>query len=276
VALYCKKVLIDPHPKGLLPEWLRFLCGVIDSADLPLNISRESMQDSLLIQKLNRVVTKRFLKFLDKQAKSDGDKYLEFFKEFSRFLKEGICTDQDHKADLAKLLRFESSLSNAGEMTSLDEYITRMKDGQKEIYYLVGPSRKSIEAGPFLEAFQARGLEVIYLFESIDDYMLGIAFVGLIDAFEKVCRGDEGDCADATVVGCDGSGIGDAKSAEPAQTGVGPERNDCSQSHGGEGGEPNGADTRFIDGYAAFEADGGEEIDRQGGVESFRELEIAF
>jgi molecular chaperone HtpG len=173
VALYCKKVLIDPHPKGLLPEWLRFLCGVIDSADLPLNISRESMQDSQLIQKLNRVVTKRFLKFLDKQAKSDSEKYLEFFKEFSRFLKEGICTDQDHKADLAKLLRFESSLSNAGEMTSLDEYITRMKDGQKEIYYLVGPSRKSIEAGPFLEAFQARGLEVIYLFESIDDYMLG-------------------------------------------------------------------------------------------------------
>jgi len=173
VALYCKKVLIDPHPKGLLPEWLRFMSGVIDSADLPLNISRETMQDSQLVQKLNRVVTKRFLKFLDKQAKSDGEKYLEFFKEFSRFLKEGICTDQDHKEDLAKLLRFESSLLNAGEMTSLDEYITRMKDGQKDVYYMVGPSRKSIEEGPYLEAFKARGLEVIYLFETIDDYMLG-------------------------------------------------------------------------------------------------------
>jgi molecular chaperone HtpG len=173
VALYCKKVLIDPHPKGLLPEWLRFLSGVIDSADLPLNISRESMQDSQLVQKLNRVVTKRFLKFLDKEAKSDADKYLGFFKEFSRFLKEGICTDHDHREELAKLLRFESSLTNPGELTSLDDYLTRMKDGQKEIYYLVGSSRKSIEAGPYLEAFKARGLEVIFLFESIDDYMLG-------------------------------------------------------------------------------------------------------
>jgi len=154
VALYCKKVFIDPHPKGLLPEWLRFMSGVIDSADLPLNISRETMQDSQLVQKLNRVVTKRFLKFLDKQAKSDAEKYLEFFKEFSRFLKEGICTDHDHKEELAKLLRFESSLLNAGEMTSLDEYLTRMKDGQKDVYYLVGPSRKSIEEGPYPGSLQ--------------------------------------------------------------------------------------------------------------------------
>jgi molecular chaperone HtpG len=176
VALYCKKVLIDPNPKGLLPEWLRFLSGVIDSADLPLNISRESMQDSQLVQKLNRVVTNRFLSFLHKRATADSGKYLEFFKDFSRFLKEGICTDSEHKEALAKLLRFESSLTNAGEFTGLDAYLTRMKEGQEEIYYLVGPNRKSIESGPYLEAFKARGLEVIFLFESIDDYMLGNLF----------------------------------------------------------------------------------------------------
>jgi len=166
VALYCRNVLIDPHPKGLLPEWLRFLVGVVDSADLPLNISRESMQDSSLVQKLNRTVTKRFLKFLDKEARNDTEKFESFHAEFSRFLKEGICTDYEHKDALAKLLRFESS------MTEPDDYLSRTKEEQKEIYYLIGENRSAIEAGPYLEAFQARGLEVIYFFDSIDDYVL--------------------------------------------------------------------------------------------------------
>ena len=173
VALYCKKVLIDPHPRGLLPEWLRFLVGVVDSADLPLNISRESMQDTQLVRKLNQVVTKRFLKFLEKEAKSEPENYLAFFREFSRFIKEGICTDFDHKDQLAKLLRFESSMTGPGEFTSLAEYLDRAREEQKQVYYLVGPSRSAIEAGPFLEGFKARGLEVVYFYESIDEYMLG-------------------------------------------------------------------------------------------------------
>ena len=172
VALYCKNVLIDPSPKGILPEWLRFLKGVVDSADLPLNISRESMQDSALVQKLNKVVTKRFLKFLEKEAKSDGEKYLEFFKEFSRFIKEGIAMDHEHRDQLAKLLRFESSMTDAGDVTSLEDYISRAKDGQDKIYYLIGPDTATIETGPYLEAFKARGLEVIYLNEAIDEYVL--------------------------------------------------------------------------------------------------------
>ncbi|MEM1293998.1 MAG: molecular chaperone HtpG [Verrucomicrobiota bacterium] len=172
VALYCKKVLIDPNPKSLLPEWLRFLGGVIDSADLPLNISRESMQDSALVQKLNRVVTKRFLRDLGKEAQSDSDKYLEFYKEFRRYIKEGIATDPDHQDSLAKLLRFESSMTDAGEFTSLADYLTRAKDGQDKIYYLVGNDREAIEQGPYLEAFKARGLEVIYFDEPIDEYVV--------------------------------------------------------------------------------------------------------
>jgi TNF receptor-associated protein 1 len=171
VALYCRRVLIDAHPKGLLPEWLRFLRGVIDSDDLPLNISRETMQDSALVQKLGDVITKRFLKFLDSEAKSDPDKYREFYSQFSRFVKEGIVTDQKHREALAKLLRFESSMTDAGTLTSLDEYLTRQKDGQDVIYFLQAPSRSAIENGPYLEAFKTRGLEVIYFTEPVDEYI---------------------------------------------------------------------------------------------------------
>lgn len=172
VSLYCKNVLIDDKPEGLLPDWLRFLRGVIDSADLPLNISRESMQDSALVRKLNRVVTKRFLKFLDGEARSDGAKYAEFYQKFSRFLKEGIATDHESKDSIAKLLRFDSSMTENGELTSLDDYLTRAKEGQDSLYYLHGDSRAAIEAGPYLEAFKARGLEVLYLTEPIDDYVI--------------------------------------------------------------------------------------------------------
>ncbi|CAN5204159.1 molecular chaperone HtpG [soil metagenome] len=173
VALYCRKVLIDHAPKGLLPEWLRFLKGVIDSADLPLNISRESMQDSALVQKLNRVITKKFLRFLDGEAKSDPAAYKDFYKSFSRFLKEGAATDFEHREGIAKLLRFESSMTEKGELTSFEDYIGRMKEGQEEIYYQVAANRAAIENGPYLEAFKARGLEVIFLDEPIDEYVVG-------------------------------------------------------------------------------------------------------
>jgi len=172
VSLYCKNVLIDDKPEGLLPEWLRFLRGVIDSADIPLNISRESMQDSSLVRKINRVVTKRFLKFLDGEAKDNADKYREFYAKFSRFLKEGVVTDFDHREGLAKLLRFESSMTDPGTLTGFEDYLTRAKDGQDKIYYLAGSDRASVEAGPYLEALKARGLEVIYFLDSIDEYLL--------------------------------------------------------------------------------------------------------
>ena len=172
VSLYCRKVLIDPEPQGLLPEWLRFLRGVVDSQDLPLNISRESMQDSVLVQKLNRLLTKRYIKELTKWAKSDGEKYGEFYERFNRFIKEGIATSYDHHESLAGLLRFESSLLDSGEQTSLDDYLTRAKDEQDTIYYLVGLDRASMEAGPYLEAFQKRGIEVALFTDGVDNYIL--------------------------------------------------------------------------------------------------------
>ena len=172
VALYCRKVLIDARPKDLLPEWLRFVKGVVDSEDLPLNISRETMQDRTLVEKLNRVITKRFLKFLEEEAKGRPDAFAEFYREFGVFLKEGAALDFTHKDALTKLLRFESSLTDKGKATSLADYVSRMGADQKEIYYLVGPSRESIEAGPYLEGFRARNLEVLFCYEAVDEYVM--------------------------------------------------------------------------------------------------------
>jgi molecular chaperone HtpG len=172
VALYCRKVLIDARPKDLLPEWLPFVKGVVDSEDLPLNISRETMQDRSLVEKLNRVITKRFLKFLEEEAKSRPEEYAEFYREFGVFLKEGAALDFSHKDALTKLLRFESSLTDKGKATSLADYVSRMGADQKEIYYLVGPSREAIEAGPYLEGFRARNLEVLFCYETVDEYVM--------------------------------------------------------------------------------------------------------
>ncbi|MCR6655804.1 MAG: molecular chaperone HtpG [Opitutus sp.] len=172
VALYCRKVLIDAKPKNLLPEWLRFLKGVVDSEDLPLNISRETMQDKALIEKLNKVITKRFLKFLEEEAKNRVDAYNEFYSEFGIFLKEGAAMDFAHKDQLVKLLRFESSITEKGKTTSLADYVSRMGSEQKEIYYLVGPSRAAIESGPYLEGFKARNLEVLFCYEAVDEYVM--------------------------------------------------------------------------------------------------------
>ena len=172
VSLYCRKVLIDAKPKDLLPEWLRFMKGVIDSEDLPLNISRETMQDRSLIEKLNKVVTKRFLKFLSEEAEARPDAFNEFYSEFGIFLKEGAAMDYTHKEQLTKLLRFESSLTDKGKTTSLADYVTRMGAEQKEIYYLVGPNRVALETGPYLEGFKARNLEVIFCYEAVDEYVM--------------------------------------------------------------------------------------------------------
>ena len=175
VGLYCRKVLIDSEPKNLLPDWLRFVRGVVDSADLPLNISRESMQDSTLVQKLNKVITKRFLKTLEEKAKKEPEVYNDFWSNFGLFLKEGVTTDFTHRDQLLGLLRYESSYTEEGVNTSLADYLSRAPEGQKEIYYLFGPSRAAIESGPYIEAFKARKIEVLYLYEPIDEFVMNHA-----------------------------------------------------------------------------------------------------
>jgi len=172
VALYSRKVLIDPSPNGLLPDWMRFVRGVIDSPDIPLNISRESMQDSALVRKIGSVISKRIIKLLEKEAEANPGKYRTFYRNFERFIKEGMASDFANRDALAKLLRFESSLTDAGSPCGLADYTARMKHGQDTIYYLVGPNREHIESSPYLEAFKARDLEVAYFTDAVDEYVI--------------------------------------------------------------------------------------------------------
>eukprot|EP01112_Ceratiomyxa_fruticulosa_P011539 TRINITY_DN3133_c0_g1_i1.p1 TRINITY_DN3133_c0_g1~~TRINITY_DN3133_c0_g1_i1.p1 ORF type:complete len:941 (+),score=292.23 TRINITY_DN3133_c0_g1_i1:359-2824(+) len=174
VSLFCRKVLIQNKARGIFPEWLRFVKGVVDSEDLSLNISREHLQDSALVQKLSNVLTKRVLKYLDDEAKKDPVKYEKWFEDFGLFLKEGVCTDYKWKEDVAKLIRMDSSHKFEGDlkMTSLDEYLTRMKPGQKEIYYLCVPARDYALSSPYYEAFQDKNYEVLFLYNSIDEFVM--------------------------------------------------------------------------------------------------------
>ncbi|HEY4415235.1 MAG TPA: molecular chaperone HtpG [Verrucomicrobiae bacterium] len=172
VNLYCRKVLIQAKAKGLFPDWLRFLKGVVDSEDLPLNISRETMQDTSLMQKLNKVLTGRFLKFLDDQSEKEAVAYEKFYTEYQRFLKEGVVTDFTHKAALGKLLRFESSSLDAGKLTSLADYAKRMAPDQKEIYCLLATNRATAEANPYFEVFRERKFEVLFLYDAWDEFVM--------------------------------------------------------------------------------------------------------
>lgn len=172
VNLYCRKVLIQAKAKGLFPDWLRFLKGVVDSEDLPLNISRETMQDTSLMHKLNKVLATRFLKFLDEQSEKEPDKYQTFYSEYQRFLKEGVVTDFTHKEALGKLLRYESSALEAGKPTSLADYVKRMPSDQKEIYCLLAANRAAAEGSPYFEVFKERKWEVLFLYDAWDELVI--------------------------------------------------------------------------------------------------------
>ncbi|HKJ65379.1 MAG TPA: molecular chaperone HtpG, partial [Desulfopila sp.] len=172
VNLYCQRILIDQHSENILPEWLRFLKGVVDSEDLPLNISRQSLQDNALVAKLRKVITKRFLKYMDEQATKEPEKYLEFWKTFGIYFKEGATSDYEFQKELAKLIRFESSKSEKDKPVGLADYLARMNPDQEEIYYINGPSRNAIESGPYVEMFRKNDIEILYTYEPIDDFVL--------------------------------------------------------------------------------------------------------
>lgn len=190
VNLYCQRILIDQHSENVLPDWLRFLKGVVDSEDLPLNISRQSLQDNALLAKLRRVITKRFLKYLDEQAQEDPETYLNFWKTFGVYLKEGLTSDYEFQKELGRLVRFESSRSEAGKPISLAAYVERMKEGQENIYYINGASRAAIEAGPYVEMFTRKDIEIFYTLDPIDDFVL--SHLGEFDG-KKLVSADRSD-----------------------------------------------------------------------------------
>jgi TNF receptor-associated protein 1 len=179
VSLYSRKVLIESKSPHILPDWLRFMKGVVDSEDLPLSISREKPQDTALVGKLRKTLTRKIVAHLTKMSVKDKDKYLnEFYKEYAFFLKEGICQDYEFQKQLSKLLRFESSRvlddgeTQENDMVSFDEYISRMRPEQKHVYYLVAPTRDAALNSPYLEAFEKAGVEVLLLYSAIDDFVL--------------------------------------------------------------------------------------------------------
>jgi molecular chaperone HtpG len=171
LRLYVQRVLIMEHCKELLPPYLRFVTGVVDSADLPLNISRELIQHNPLLERIRRNVVDNVLSGLAAMKNVDYEKYVAFFQGFGPILKEGVGRDWANRDKLADLLLVESMKTPAGQYTTLAQYVEAMPEGQKEIYYLIGESRELIEHSPYLEAFRRRGQDVLLLTDPIDEFM---------------------------------------------------------------------------------------------------------
>lgn len=170
--LYVRRVLIQHQNKDLLPEYLSFVKGVVDSEDLPLNISRETLQENIIFTKIANSVTSNVLSHLIKVAKDSPERYAEFWKEHGRIFKLGYM-DFSNADKYQQLLRFNSSASkDEKELVSLEDYVGRMKKDQKEIYYALGASREAIDMNPHLEIFKAKGLEVLYLYDPVDEFVV--------------------------------------------------------------------------------------------------------
>jgi molecular chaperone HtpG len=168
IHLYIRRVFIMNDCKELLPRWLRFVKGVVDSEDLPLNISREILQQDRNTAVIRKHIVKKVLARLEELREKEKEKFTTFWKEFGKVLKEGVFQDHGNAESILKIAWFDSTHS-ATEPTSLDEYVGRMKEGQEAIYYLTGRSRTSIEQSPHLEAFKAKGIEVLLLSDPVDE-----------------------------------------------------------------------------------------------------------
>jgi len=171
IKLYSRNILIDEYNKDLLPDYLRFVQGVVDSEDLPLNVSRETVQSVGLMPRLKKVVTGQVMKELENLAKNDTERYETFWNEFGVYLKQGIAANPMDTESIQPLLRFKTNL-HPESWSSLEDYVGRMKEGQKDIYYLVGDDPKSILLSPHLDYFQSQGTEVLLLTDPMDSFML--------------------------------------------------------------------------------------------------------
>ncbi|EGR33010.1 hypothetical protein IMG5_063810 [Ichthyophthirius multifiliis] len=193
VSLYCKKVLIKQNCKELMPSFLRFVKGVVDCEDIPLNISRENYQDSGLIAKLRQVVTKRVLKHLDEEANKNPEAYNKWYNDFQNFIKEGLAMDMEYQEQLFKLCRFNVDYTN--DYITLDDYVSKMKPGQDKIYYALLANREAADQSPFIEPFKGTGVPIIYTFIHIDEMIFQTTgnyknhkFVNVEGDFEEISK----------------------------------------------------------------------------------------
>lgn len=169
--LYARKVLIQEHAKDLLPQWMRFVVGVVDSEDLPLNVSRETVRANQVMDQLKKAIQKKVISELETMAEKNPEDYQKFWVEFGRLLKEGLSMDFANKDKLAKLLRFHTA-NQPDAWVSLADYKAAMIEGQTEMYYLFGEDAKSIQRSPHLDIFKARKLDVLFMTEPIDSFMM--------------------------------------------------------------------------------------------------------
>jgi HSP90 family molecular chaperone len=172
LKLYSRKVLIQEYCKDLLPNHFRFVQGVVDSEDLPLNVSRETIQSNKVMERIKTALTHKLIDELKKLAVDDKDKYAEFWEEFGMYIKEGVAVDHTGREKLYPLLRFHSSATTGDELTSLSDYVSRLKPEQKNIYYVLADTAKAAAISPHLDYFRKHELEVLYLTDPLDSFMV--------------------------------------------------------------------------------------------------------
>ncbi|AGO53969.1 hypothetical protein ALQ63_01523 [Serratia plymuthica] len=192
LKLYVQRVFIMDDAEQFMPNYLRFVRGLIDSNDLPLNVSREILQDSRVTQNLRGALTKRVLQMLEKLAKDDAEGYQKFWQQFGLVLKEGPAEDGGNKEAIAKLLRFASTQGDSSAQTvSLEEYVGRMAEGQDKIYYITADSYAAAKSSPHLELFRKKGIEVLLLSDRIDEWMMSYLTEFDGKPFQSVSKADE-------------------------------------------------------------------------------------